>query len=128
MVMDSFVSERRHRAEFWFTTTTAPSGGRSRPHTTPNFHGADFYTRPVKSRPGLHVEWVDDEAVVLDEESTRLHYLNSAAAAVFALIAEFGFDQAVERVRASFGDKPFENGEFDALVADMVDKGLLVDD
>ena len=88
----------------------------------------DFYTRPVKSRPGLYVEWVDDEAVVLDEESTRLHYLNPAAAAVFALISEFGFDQAVERVRASFGDKPFENGEFDALVADMVDKGLLLDD
>ena len=82
----------------------------------------------MKSRPGLHVEWVDNEAVVLDERDTQLHYLNSSAATVFALIAELGFDEAVASLRESYGETPFENGEFAELVSQMVEKGLLVDD
>ena len=76
---------------------------------------------------GLHVEWVEDEAVVLDEGGDRLHYLNSSAALFFALVQEFGFELALSHMRERFGDDLFADGSIDALVEDMKDRGLLID-
>ena len=75
----------------------------------------------------MHIEWVEDEAVVLDEEGERLHYLNSSAAVFFALVHEFGFDQALTEMRKRFGARLFEDGSIDALIEDFVDRGLLID-
>lgn len=82
----------------------------------------------MRAADGLHVEWVDEEAVVLDETNTQLHYLNSSAATLYALIQELGFEGAMKEMRTSFGDGPFDAGEIDALVEEMMAKGLLVDD
>ena len=46
--------------------------------------------------PGIHVEWVDDEAVVLNEKTSELHYLNPESALVYALLLEFGMPRALE--------------------------------
>lgn len=89
--------------------------------------GADFYTETMIPADGLHVEWVDDEAVVLDESGDRLHYLNSAAAVFFALVQEFGYESALDRMRERFGPALFEDGSIEALVEDMKDRGLLID-
>ncbi len=76
----------------------------------------------------MHVEWVEDEAVVLDEDNTQLHYLNSSAAQVYALVEELGFEAAMKELRSRHGDAPFDSGEMDVLVEEMKAKGLLVDD
>jgi len=82
----------------------------------------------MRPGPGLHVEWVDDEAVVLDTETGRLHYLNSSAALTWALILEHGVDEAVRRVSSSHANGDEASAELDALLADLADRGLLVDD
>lgn len=82
----------------------------------------------MRAADHLHVEWVGDEAVVLDESATQLHYLNSSAATLWALIQESGFEGGLERLRATFGDAPFEAGEVEAAIQEMQEKGLLVDD
>ena len=82
----------------------------------------------MRAAEGLHVEWVDEEAVVLDEDNTQLHYLNSSAATLYALIQEVGFDEALDELRRKYGDGPFDAGEISTLVEEMVAKGLLVDD
>ena len=75
----------------------------------------------------MHVEWIDDEAVVLDPKTGDLHYLNPTAAFVYALIEEVGYETMLERVRSTYGEKPFANDELPRLIEDMVEKGLLVD-
>jgi hypothetical protein len=77
--------------------------------------------------PGLHVEWVDDEAVVLNPASSELHYLNRSAAVVFALILEYGFEEAMSRVESAFHESTSLEEELDALIAELVAKGLLTD-
>ena len=77
---------------------------------------------------GVHVEWVEDEAVILDEDNTQLHYLNSSAAQVYALVEELGFDEAMQELRSRHGAAPFDSGEIGALIEEMTAKGLLVDD
>ncbi len=83
----------------------------------------------VSMRPadGKHVEWIDDEAVVLDPSTEELHYLNGPAALVYALILEHGFDRGLEEVRSIYGaDSEIEKGIADCLEG-LADKGLLVD-
>ena len=59
----------------------------------------------VSMRPadGKHVEWIDDEAVVLDPSTEELHYLNAPAALLYALILEHGFDRGLEELRGIYG-------------------------
>ena len=86
------------------------------------------YTASMRVNPGMHVEWVDDEAVVLDPESGQLHYLNGTAAIVFALILEHGFDKAIDEVRGMFpGDQAVE-ADLPRLIEEMTESGLLTDE
>ena len=83
----------------------------------------------VSMRPadGKHVEWIDDEAVVLDPSTEELHYLNGPAALLYALILEHGFDRGMEEVRSIYGaESEIEKGIEDCLEG-LADKGLLVD-
>jgi coenzyme PQQ synthesis protein D (PqqD) len=81
----------------------------------------------MQAAPGLHVEWVDDEAVVLNPGSSELHYLNRSAALVFALILEYGFQEAMSRVELTFYESTSLEEELEALIAELVEKGLLTD-
>lgn len=77
--------------------------------------------------PGLHVEWVGEEAVVLDPESGQLHYLNPPAALVFALVGEMGYERALEQLRRSHGDVPDLEEDVRRLVDDLKERGLLAE-
>lgn len=83
----------------------------------------------VSMRPadGKHVEWIDDEAVVLDPSTEELHYLNGPAALVYGLILEHGFDRGLEEVRIIYGtESEIQKGIAECLEG-LADKGLLVD-
>ena len=80
----------------------------------------------IQPAPGHHVEWVESEAVVLDPDGANLHYLNPPAAIFFALISEYGHEEARRRLQADFGIS-VSGDELDALVADMLSRGILVD-
>jgi len=83
----------------------------------------------VSMRPadGKHVEWIDDEAVVLDPSTEELHYLNAPAALLYALILEHGFDRGLEELRGIYGaESEVEEGIAECLEG-LADKGLLVD-
>ena len=82
----------------------------------------------MRPAPGIHVEWVDDEAVALDTETKRLHYLNPSAALVYALILEHGYDGAVDQLQAKTGDLGAMQDELPDLVENMVELGLLVEE
>ena len=73
------------------------------------------------------MEWVDDEAVVLDPDSQELHYLNPTAALFFALVQEHGYEEARRSFESRF-QIPNVGEELDTLIAQMRDGGLLVDD
>lgn len=80
----------------------------------------------MRAAEGFHVEWVDDEAVVLDPETGKIHYLNTSAALLYALILEHGYEAARAELSATYGiEAPPE--EIEATVGDMVERGLLVD-
>ncbi len=81
----------------------------------------------VRARDDVHIEWVDNEAVVLDPQTSELHYLNSPAALVFALIQEHGFEAGLHALEGSQGVSG-EDPEVKELLAEMVEKGLLVND
>jgi PqqD family protein of HPr-rel-A system len=76
----------------------------------------------------VYVEWVEGEAVVLDQSSGELHYLNATAALVLALIQEHGYDAAVDEVHARFGTGDDVTTGLRDLVEEMREKRLLVDD
>lgn len=82
----------------------------------------------MKVRQGVHVEWVDDEAVILDPENERLHYLNPTAALLYALMAEVGFTAALEEMRQRFSTVTDLDQELERLVEEMVEEGLLEDE
>ena len=81
----------------------------------------------MRAVEGMHVEWVDDEAVVLDPESGQLHYLNPPAALVFALVQEYGYEQAIKELEEKHGADPVFVESLPKLIEDMVKKGLLED-
>ena len=75
--------------------------------------------------PGIHVEWIDDEAVVLDQETNRLHYLNPPAALLYALILEHGYESALEELKGR-ADGSIDD-DLPALLESMIERGLLVE-
>jgi hypothetical protein len=81
----------------------------------------------VKVAPHVAIEWVDDEAVALDPESGELHYLNTSAALVLALIEEHGYDRALEELRTRHGMDEGSETELRDLLEEMVGKGLLIE-
>lgn len=80
----------------------------------------------VHAAEGLHVEWVEGEAVVFNPETAEIHYLNGSAALAYACIAEHGFERGVEEFRELFKDQEDLEGQIDPLVDNMLAKGLLV--
>ena len=81
----------------------------------------------MRPAPGMHVEWVDGEAVVLNPQTSRLHYLNPSAALLYALILEHGYVQALKRLERLPKETDMDN-EVPTLVREMIDAGLLIDD
>ena len=77
--------------------------------------------------PGIHVEWVDDEAVALDTTTNRLHYLNPPAALVYALILEHGYQGALDRLSALMHEGKEVREDLPELIGNMVELGLLVE-
>ena len=75
----------------------------------------------------MHVEWVDDEAVVLNPETSRLHYLNPPAALLYALILEHGYESALAEV-ARLPKETDVDKELPGLVEKMLEAGLLIND
>jgi hypothetical protein len=90
------------------------------------FSGTIPILEAMRAAPGIHVEWVDNEAVVLDPTTQELHYLNATAAVVYALILEHGVEQAVATVLETIDG--VDRDELDDLLAGMRESGLLVDD
>ncbi len=74
------------------------------------------------------MEWVGHEGVVLDPDSRELHYLNTSAALVYALILEHGYEEAMSRLDTTYQGASNFNDEIETLVSEFVDKGLLVDE
>jgi hypothetical protein len=81
----------------------------------------------LKLAPGMHVEWIEGEAVILDPESGDLHYLNGTAALVYALIEEHGYDDAMTELSSRYADSPAFDAELKDLLDDMKEKGILVE-
>lgn len=81
----------------------------------------------MRARDDVHIEWVDNEAVILDPKTSELHYLNTPAALVFALIQEHGFESGLRVLEGSQGVST-EDQDVKELLNEMVEKGLMVDD
>ena len=64
---------------------------------------------------------------MLNPANQELHYLNPTAAIFFALVQEHGYEEARKSFESQF-DIPNIGEEVDAMVAQMVDEGILVDD
>ena len=83
----------------------------------------------MRAAPGIHVEWVEDEAVVLNEQKKEMHYLNSSSALIYALVLEYGMprarDEALQRLQ---GPERQVHNDFDLALDMLVDKGILVRD
>lgn len=82
----------------------------------------------MKAAQGVHVEWVQDEAVVLQPGSGDLHYLNQQAALVLALIQELGYEAAIGELHSRFPDAETLESDIDELTSDLLEKGILVED
>ena len=82
----------------------------------------------MKIAPDIAIEWVEDEAVALNPESGELHYLNTSAALVLALIEEHGYEQALAKLRSDHSLTEESEEAMNSLMQEMVEKGLLVDD
>ena len=77
---------------------------------------------------GIHVEWVEDEAVVLDPSTGQLHYLNPPAAVFLGLVLEYGYEQGLSEFRQTYSHEPNFDEELAEMIEQMRDGGLLVDD
>lgn len=82
----------------------------------------------MKAVEGVHVEWVDQEAVILDPHTERLHYLNPTSALFFALIQDSSFDEALAEMRRRFSSVENLEEELSDLVEKMLEEGLLKDE
>lgn len=78
--------------------------------------------------PRLYVEWVEEEAVVLDPATDSIHYLNGPAALTLALVQELGFVDAVAELEKRFARAPDMPEELETLLERMKEMGLLIDD
>jgi hypothetical protein len=77
---------------------------------------------------GVHIQWIGDEAVALNEETGYLHYLNSTAAVILALVLEYGSEEAAARLSATYEDEHALEHDMTAVLDDLRDKELLVED
>lgn len=75
----------------------------------------------------MHVEWVDDEAVVLNLATGHLHHLNPPAALAYALILEHGFEVGIEELK-KVAVSPEVEADLPGLIQEMRGEGLLIDD
>lgn len=75
----------------------------------------------------LHVQWIDDEAVVLNASKGTLHYLNQSAALLYALIEEHGFPDAIEKLKEVVTGPGVEE-DIPLLIDQMIEEGLLLPD
>lgn len=76
----------------------------------------------------MHVEWIEGEAVALDSKTSQLHYLNGPAALILALVTEYGHNRALEELGRSHAGVQEMDAQLPALLTDMVERGLLLDD
>ena len=81
----------------------------------------------MRAAENLHVEWVDEEAVVLDPRTGEMHHLNTPAALVFALIQEHGYDDAVETLKNRQAD-PIPEQDLAHVLNELKERGMIVDD
>ena len=81
----------------------------------------------LQPAPNIRVEWIDDEAVALNPETSELHYLNAPAALAYALILEMGHDAAMAELRSRFALDDISQEELRQLTGELLDKGLLID-
>lgn len=82
----------------------------------------------MRASPLLHVEWIEDEAVVLDPQGKEVHHLNPPAAFTLALIQEHGFDAALDDLHQRYGPETEFGRALPTLIKEMKDKGILIDD
>jgi len=83
----------------------------------------------MRAAPGIHVEWVDDEAVALNPENGRIHYLNPAAALFYALVLENGYEGAMRELRKNYKVRfRKKKKELEFLIHNMKEQGLLIDE
>ena len=82
----------------------------------------------LRAADDLHIEWVEDEAVVLHPGSGELHYLNPPAALFLALILEHGVPGATAELERRFPDADTLPTDLAFMVEDMLGRGLLVRD
>lgn len=83
----------------------------------------------MRSAPNVHVEWVGDEAVVLNQATNELHYLNPQSALIYALLLEYGMPDAVKELQNRVDGRPDDlRQEVEKLVLTFLGKGLLVQD
>lgn len=87
-----------------------------------------FIIWSMRATPGIHVEWVDDEAVALNPENGRIHYLNPPAALFYALVLENGYDSAIRELRKSYKVRFRKKKELEFLIHNMKEQGLLIDE
>lgn len=83
----------------------------------------------MKIPEDVHVQWVEDEAVVLNARTGELHYLNPPSALIYALVLEFGMPKALEQAIARTEGREDEvEQEFQRLVRTFEEKGILAED
>ena len=75
----------------------------------------------------IHIEWIDQEAVVLDEETGQLHYLNTSAALSLALVLEHGKEGALSALLRDQEDNSSITDEFTRVIDDLMQKNILTD-
>lgn len=77
---------------------------------------------------GIHVQWVEQEAVVLNEETGEVHYLNPQSALIYALVLEYGMPAAVTHARVHI-DAPDAQVTEDVqrVIRTLIEKGLLAE-
>ena len=77
---------------------------------------------------GIHVQWVEHEAVVLNERTGEVHYLNPQSALIYALLLEYGMPLAAEQAVERLNGPPEEiSPEVDRLLSELVERGLLTE-
>lgn len=82
----------------------------------------------MKLAPGVHIEWVDQEAVILDQDKSLLHHLNPTAALVVAYIDEYGYTDGRRMIEERFAIENQGSEELEELLLKLIAQGLLVND
>lgn len=77
---------------------------------------------------GVHIQWIGDEAVALNEQSGHLHYLNSMAALILATVLEHGEKEGAVILAKAYGDQRPIAEDMATVLGELRDKGLLIED